>query len=66
MRLREEGCQELSTSVPLCWRGLDLQWPGAESGQALVCNCLCLGSVAQLGFRYLKVSFPGERRVFLS
>lgn len=39
---------------------------GAEWGQALVCHCLCLGSVAQLGFRYLKVSFPGERRAFLS
>ena len=27
----------------------------AEWEQALVCSCLCLGSVAQLGFLHLKV-----------
>lgn len=33
----------------------------AEWEQALVCSCLCLGSVAQLGFLHLKVHSLEDR-----
>lgn len=63
MRLRDEGCQDLYQ----CGPGLEvlsLWWPGAEWERALVCSCLGLGSVAQLGFLHLKVSLPWRKEVF--